>query len=90
MERARRDLATALLLELVGLGAIGSLVALAVFPDLLSAAAMRFVVLLLLAATYGIGHGTWLLVDARRRFALADRMRRPPTARVVQRARPGA
>jgi hypothetical protein len=48
---------------------------------------MKLVVVLLLATIYGIGRGAWLLLDARRRYALADRMRQPPAARVVLRDR---
>jgi len=49
-----------------------------------------FVMLPLVTAIYGLGRGTWMRRDARRRLGVADRMRQPPPARVVRdRERPG-
>src|SRR5262252_5819729 len=36
-----------------------------------------------MTACYGLGRGGWIAVRARRRLAVASRMQRPPTARVV-------
>ena len=87
METARADVMKALLLLLLGLAAGAALVALFMAMSQPSFRSMKFVVLLLLATIYGLGRGTWLVFDARRRYMLADRMRQPPTARVVQRER---
>jgi len=105
MEHARRDLGSARKLQLVGLaGAVavctlpslvsedslaGSFIAAAV-----ASASGRmvtiFVMLPLVTAIYGLGRGTWMHRDARRRLGVADRMRQPPPARVVRdRERPG-
>ena len=69
----------------VGLAAGSALVLLAVVPPvLMTFSSTKLAIVLLLAAVYGVGRGVWLLFDARRRLALAERMRTPPAARVVR------
>jgi hypothetical protein len=88
MERASRDLWNAWKLQLVGLGAFGPLLAFCLVPMLLeSRLGLPGFLTLLLATTYGLGHGTSLHHDARRRLRVMNRMRQLPLARVVQRDR---
>ena len=88
MERARGDFLTASLLELVGFAAVGALVLLVGSGGLAAIShAMPLLPALVLTAVFGLGRGTWRLFDARRRFRVADRMRQPPAARVVERDR---
>jgi hypothetical protein len=84
MENARRDRRSGLWLGGVGLGAAGALVLLAVGTGLSLRIEMRVVIVLLMVAIYGIGRGSWLLFDAHRRLVIIDRVRQPPTARVVR------
>lgn len=44
-------------------------------------------VALVTAAVFCLGRGAWLVFDARRRIAIAERMRQPAVARVVVRDR---
>lgn len=82
---ARRDVKQALGLELIGFGCAGALVGwFAVAGADTPFRSTRLVILAMLAAIFGIGRGTWLLFDARRRLAVAERMRTPPAARVVR------
>lgn len=90
MKQARRDLGKGVLHLLIGLAAIGALATTVMYPALfLGVRSMRLIVALVAISIYGVGRGGWLLLDARRRLAVADRMRQPPEARVVQRGRTG-
>jgi hypothetical protein len=85
IRHARADIKKAAAHLLVGFGAGGALVGWFVvagpFRPFMS---MRLLIVTALAAIYGIGRGTWLLFDARRRLAVAERMRTPAAARVVR------
>lgn len=85
IERARRDIKQALGLELIGFGSAAALVGwFAIAGTVQPFLSMRLAMFTLLAAIFGIGRGTWLLFDARRRLAVAERMRTPAAARVVR------
>jgi hypothetical protein len=84
LERAGRDLWNARKLQLVGLGALGPLVAFCVVPMLLESMLGLPGLLTLFVVT---AHGTSLHHEARGRLRVMNRMRQLPLARVVQRDR---
>lgn len=84
MTRARRDTWKALLLQLMGIAATAAAAGLIWLG---SARGFRPVMVLGLVAIFGLGRGTWLLFDARRRLRVANARRLPAPARVLRRAR---
>lgn len=84
MESARRDRGLGLLFGVVGLGAAVALALLSTTSGLPRGVEVRALVILLMAAIFGIGRGGWLLFDARRRLRIADELRQPPPARIVR------
>jgi len=83
MKSAHHDQLTGVILVLGGLGAFGALVWLLGTEAPRSMASWKVVMGLVLAASYGVIHGSWKLYDTRRRLRVAEQMRRVPTARVV-------
>jgi hypothetical protein len=81
---ARRDRWRACAMLLGGIPAAVAVVAIiAMSPLAAGLGSMRLFVLLMMAAIFLIGRGTWLLFDSARRLAVAEQMRQPPVARVV-------
>jgi hypothetical protein len=88
IDSARRDAKKGVLLLIGGIAVSGLLVAFLAGPFATAGTrSLRGVVALVTAAVFCLGRGAWLVFDARRRIAIAERMRQPPVARVVVRDR---